>query len=66
MKEMDGEVENLALKISNYNPEALLELKKVLWTGTEDWNNLLNSRAEISGSLVLSEFTKKALQKFKK
>ena len=66
MKEMDGEVENLAIKISNYNPEALLELKKVLWTGTEDWNNLLNSRAEISGSLVLSEFTKKALQKFKK
>ena len=66
IKEMDGEVENLALKISNYNPEALLELKKVLWNGTEDWDNLLNSRAEISGSLVLSEFTKKALQKFKK
>lgn len=66
IKEMDSEVDNLASKISKYNPEALLELKKVLWKGTEDWDDLLNKRAEISGSLVLSEFTKKALQKFKK
>lgn len=66
INELDIEVENLALKLSNYNPEALLELKKVLWKGTENWDDLLNERAEISGTLVLSEFTKKALQKFKK
>jgi len=66
IKELDVEVENLAQKLSTYNPEALLELKKVLWEGTENWKELLEQRAEISGKLVLSEFTKKALQKYKK
>jgi methylglutaconyl-CoA hydratase len=66
INEMDTEVENLALKLSNYNTEALAALKNTLWKGTEDWNVLLEERAEISGSLVLSEATKKALQKFKK
>jgi methylglutaconyl-CoA hydratase len=66
IKELDVEVDNLAFKLSSYNPEALLALKKMLWEGTENWDNLLAERAEISGKLVLSEFTKKALLKFKK
>jgi len=65
-KELDTEVDHLALKLAKYNPEALKEMKKVLWEGTEDWGDLLDKRAEISGKLVLSEFTKKALQQFKK
>lgn len=64
--EMDKEVDNLALKLSQYNPEALKEMKKVLWEGTENWDILLEERAKISGKLVLSEATKSALQKFKK
>lgn len=64
--EMDKEVENLALKLSHYNPEALSEMKKVLWEGTENWDILLEERAKISGRLVLSEATKNALLKFKK
>jgi methylglutaconyl-CoA hydratase len=66
IKELDTEVDNLAFKLSSYNPEALLALKKMLWEGTENWDNLLAERAEISGKLVLSEFSKKALLKFKK
>lgn len=66
IKELDVEVDNLAFKLSSYNPEALLALKKMLWEGTENWDNLLAERAEISGKLVLSEFSKKALLKFKK
>jgi methylglutaconyl-CoA hydratase len=66
LDEMDKEVEILALKLSKYNIEALNELKKVLWKGTENWGDLLDQRAEISGKLILSESTKKALQKFKK
>lgn len=66
LDEMDKEVDNFLLKLSKYNIEALNELKKVLWKDTENWNNLLEQRAEISGKLVLSESTKKALQKFKK
>jgi len=66
LKELDKEVENFAVKISNYNEEALYELKKVMWKGTENWCEILEKRAEISGKLVLSESTKKALYKFKK
>ncbi len=66
INEMDKEVDNLALRLSQYNPEALKEMKKVLWEGTEHWDLLLEERAKISGKLVLSETTKSALQKFKK
>ncbi len=66
INEMDKEVDNLALKLSQYNSEALKEMKKVLWEGTEHWDILLEERAKISGTLVLSETTKNALLKFKK
>jgi len=66
IKELDEEVGVLASKLSSYNPEALKAMKKGLWEGADDWNSLLEQKAEISGKLVLSEFTKSALQKFKK
>ena len=65
-REMDEYVALLSQKLGDYNPEALAEMKKILWEGTTHWNTLLKERAEISGKLVLSEFTKQALQKFKK
>lgn len=64
--ELDNEVTIIAEKLASYNPEALHEMKKVLWEGTAHWNELLIERAETSGKLVLSEFTKNALAKFKK
>lgn len=66
ISELDNEVENFASKLAAYNPEALNEMKKTMWQGTENWETLLDKRAAISGNLVLSDFTKKALQKFKK
>jgi len=66
INELDAEVQNLSLKLTSYNPKALYEMKKVLWKGTENWGHLLEERAETSGALMLSEFTKAALQKFKK
>jgi len=63
VSEMDKEVDNFALKLSQYNPQALKEMKKVLWEGTENWDILLEERAKISGKLVLSETTKSALAK---
>ena len=66
VREMDEYVESLSKKLASYNPEALTVMKKVLWEETEHWDNLLLKRAEISGQLVLSDFTKNALQKFKK
>ncbi|NOR29216.1 MAG: enoyl-CoA hydratase/isomerase family protein [Lutibacter sp.] len=66
IKELDLEVEILANNLSKYNIEALKEMKKAFWKGTDNWTSLLGDKAEISGRLVLSDFTKKALQKFKK
>lgn len=64
-REMDRDIEILCDKLSSYNPEALKEWKKVLWKNTDHWDQLLIENAEISGKLVLSDFTKEALKKFK-
>ncbi|MCB0474905.1 MAG: enoyl-CoA hydratase/isomerase family protein [Flavobacteriaceae bacterium] len=66
IRDMDEYVTILSQKLAGYNPEALTALKKTLWEGTEDWDTLLAENAKISGKLALSEFTKKALEKFKK
>lgn len=66
IEKLDEAVAELAFQITTYNSEALAELKKVLWEGTEHWNTLLIERAAITGKLVLSEATKTALAAFKK
>lgn len=66
IQEMDEAVEAFSNRLASYNPEALYEMKKVLWSGTEHWDFLLKERAAISGKLVLSDFTVKALSAFKK
>jgi methylglutaconyl-CoA hydratase len=63
---MDESVNRLAGILSHSSPSAMAEMKKVFWRGTEDWNKLLIERAAISGRLVLSEFSKNAIEKFKK
>lgn len=63
--EMDLAIASLADKLSNSNPEAMAMLKKAFWSGTENWDTLLIERAEMSGKLVLSEFTINAITKFK-
>ncbi|SED99392.1 methylglutaconyl-CoA hydratase [Tenacibaculum sp. MAR_2010_89] len=65
IEELDKELEVFTEKLASYNPEALDEMKKALWIGTENWDSLLIQRAETSGKLVLSDFTKNALKKFK-
>lgn len=64
--DMDKEVYFLAQKLASYNPEALADMKRVLWEDFTNWDSLLYERAAISGKLVLSEFTKNALSQFKK
>ncbi len=65
-EEMDQAIQTLAQKLANSNPEAMADLKKIFWSGTEHWDTLLFERAAISGRLVLSTFTKNAIEKFKK
>ena len=64
-EEMDDAIQFFAEHLCTYNPDAMKEMKKVFWRGTEDWDDLLAERAAISGRLVLSDFTKETLKKFK-
>ncbi len=66
IKEMDKELDFFASQLAGYNRKALVALKKVLWEGSEDWEELLLNRAAITGDLALSEETKKALESFRK
>ena len=63
--EMDEQISILALKLSNSNPAAMQALKEIFWKGTDHWETLLMERAEISGTLVLSDFTRQAIASFK-
>jgi methylglutaconyl-CoA hydratase len=66
INEVNQATQHLAERLASYNPEALAEMKKVFWEGTENWDKLLYERAAISGKLVLSDFAKEALSQFKK
>ena len=66
VEEMDQEIEALADRLAKSNPEAMRLLKKIFWEGTENWDTLLAERAGMSGTLVLSDFTRNAINAFKK
>jgi methylglutaconyl-CoA hydratase len=62
---MDESVKRLANTLAHSSPEAMAELKKTFWKGTEHWDTLLPERARISGRLVLNKHAKEALAKIK-
>jgi methylglutaconyl-CoA hydratase len=64
--QMDEGIAHLVEKLTTSNPAAMEHLKTVFWNGTSHWDQLLSERAEISGKLVLSDFTRNAIQAFKK
>jgi methylglutaconyl-CoA hydratase len=65
VEEMDAAIVVLANRLAGSNPEAMSELKRIFWKETDDWDSLLIERAGISGRLVLSDFTRNAINKFK-
>lgn len=64
-EELDKAVTSFAENLCTYNPDAMKAMKIMFWGGTEDWDTLLMERAATSGSLVLSDFTKKTLERYK-
>lgn len=62
---MNESIARLAGTLASSSPEAIHELKKTFWKGTDHWDQLLQERAAISGRLVLSNFTRTAIEKFK-
>ncbi len=65
IENMDESVYRLANSLAHSNPEAMIEMKKIFWKGTEHWDELLKERAAISGKLILSEYSKNAINEFK-
>lgn len=65
IEQLDAYIDHFTKQLAAFNPEAMAELKKIFWQGTEHWDTLLQERAAISGRLVLSEFTKNAIAAFK-
>lgn len=63
--EVDQAVAALCDRLKVSSPEAMADLKKIFWEGTAHWDTLLVERAAVSGKLVLSDFTRNAIQKFK-
>lgn len=65
IENMDEAIFRLSNSLSHSSAQAMAEMKKIFWEGTGHWDELLKERAAISGRLVLSDFTKKAIEKFK-
>lgn len=64
--QMDSAISKLTDELLKMNPQAISQLKQVFWEGTENWDELLETRAVMSGKLVLSKFSKDSIQKFLK
>ena len=62
-EEMDAAIQILAEKLASSNPKSMQGLKKIMWEVTDHWDKLLRERAEISGKRVLSDFTRKTIEK---
>jgi len=54
IRELDLAVSRLTDTLLQSNPDAMREMKRVFWAGTEHWDKLLAERAGISGRLVLN------------
>jgi len=65
ISELDLAVQTFAEELCSFNQEAMNEIKKLFWRCTDHWDALLLEQAKISGRLVLSNFTKDKLSKFK-
>jgi methylglutaconyl-CoA hydratase len=61
---LDSGLELFARKLARTNPEAMAKMKAIFWQGTEQWERLLEERAEMSGALVTSEYTRNAIAAF--
>lgn len=59
---LNRQVEELAKKLASYSPQAMYNLKRTIWDGTENWQSVLKEKARISGELVLTQHVQKFLK----
>jgi len=64
--ELDAALDARARTLAASSPDAMAQLKRTFWAGTERWEELLASRAVLSGTLVLSDFAQRAIASAKR
>ncbi len=64
--DLDESVQEISENLASFNPEAMRQMKEIFWQSTGHWSATLEQRAEISGKLVTSDFTKNFIENFKK
>lgn len=62
---LDAIVHGHAVRLAGCNPEAMAEMKRIFWRETEHWDALMAERAAMSGRMVLSNYTRDALDRFR-
>lgn len=61
-EQLDAYIGHFSEKLLSSSLAALTELKKILWQGTDHWDQLLDDRASISGRLVISPEAQAAIK----
>lgn len=62
---LDAAVTAHATRLAASNPEAMAEMKRIFWRGSDGWERLMTERAALSGRMVLSDFTRAAMATFR-
>jgi len=61
---LDSAVGTLASALAAANPDAVARIKRAVWRDTDAWPQLLEERAAMSGTLVLSPHARTAIARF--
>jgi methylglutaconyl-CoA hydratase len=59
---LDSVLPSVAARLASFSPAAMRQLKRVLWEDTDDWETVLFQRAELSGRLIVSDQSRRAIQ----
>lgn len=62
-EQLDYEVNKITTDLSRFSLNSLVKLKEIFWEKTENWEQLIDERAEISARLILAEIASGRLQK---
>lgn len=65
-EELSKKTSELCNTLASYSKQAMKEIKKMLWEGTDNLENIHKKRAELSGSLSQSSQAQSILSKLKK
>jgi methylglutaconyl-CoA hydratase len=65
LPELEASLNGLAQRLASSNPDAVRQIKANAWAGTEHWPGLLSERAAMSGRMVLSDYTREAINRYK-